>query len=1028
MAGTGFSETSTVQTAIVEQLIGLGWTYVAGKDLPRTIDGVLIEEHLTNALTRLNPAIAEDPDRIDEVLPRLRAVLLSAANDGLVPANERLTTWLRGDQTMRFVGTDDDIAIQLIDFENPANNTLVVSDEVTYGSPGHERRFDIVLWVNGLPLVVGETKTPVKASVSWLNAARDVHNVYEAQVPQFFVPNVLSFATEGREFHYGAIDQPAETWLLWGATTDPHTLTGWPRVQRSVELLLDPRSILRILRDYTLFERTTRDGKPAVVKLIPRYPQVEAVEAIHGRVLDPDKMRGLIWHHQGTGKTLLMAFAAVRLLHDDAVGGPTIVIVLDRVDLVEQTYAQFRTAGLPRMRIAGTKDQLRSMLADDQRGIIVTTIFRFEGAGELNDRDNIVVLVDEAHRTQEGQLGTDMRTALPNAQFFGLTGTPISDKDRSTFKLFGDADDPGWVINQYSMERSIADGASVPVHVETRLVDFHVDREKLDEAFEVMVAEEELTDEERELVAAKATSMASFMRNPARVVAVCADIVKHFYEHVAPLGMKAQVVAFDRELCTLYEAEITRLLALRGPGPAPSSGPGSADEVADDTCPDEAAVVMTVGTSKSEPKGWKAKYELTREQESVVKARFENSTDPLKFLIVTAKLLTGFDAPIEGVMYLDKPLRLHTLFQAICRTNRRWQHQATGQEKRYGLIVDYVGLGNEIAKALQAVDPETGGRRPVEVSGLAKELTAALAACLKRFKGVDRTDFSFASLHASQQRVPPGEKRDAFAAEFAKVQALWEFLHPNAALDAHKGDYRWLAQLYESVRPSGVSDALLWHRLGAKTLALVHAHIGDVQVTGTGLDEVIVDDEIIEAIRQLALPGTNAGGPEEPITVAEALETIEARLKLRLLGSGNHPVYVTLADRLERLRRASLERAEASVEFLREILDLAKQLTAAEKTEEEGGVKALSLLPDPKVGALTQILHEYGPPDAPVVVEAVVADVDAIVRQVRFAGWADTQNGDRTVRREIRLVLKKFALPTTGELFDRTYAYIRENY
>jgi type I restriction enzyme, R subunit len=1021
----GFSETSTVQAAIVEQLVGLGWTYIAGKELPRTIDGVLIETHLTDALIRLNQVVAEDPSRIDEVLPKLRAALLSAANDGLVPANERLTTWLRGDQTMRFVGTDDDLPVQLIDFDDPANNTLVVSDEVSYGSPGHERRFDIVLWVNGLPLVVGETKTPVKASISWLNAARDIHNVYENEVPQFFVPNVLSFATEGREFHCGAIDQPAETWLLWGATTDPHTLAGWPRVQRSVELLLKPNTVLRILRDYTLFERSSRDGKPALIKLIPRYPQVEAVEAIHARVLDPDKSQGLVWHHQGTGKTLLMAFAAIRLLHDEDVGGPTVVIVLDRVDLVEQTYAQFRTAGLPRMRVAGTKDQLRTMLADDQRGIIVTTIFRFEGAGELNDRGNIVVLVDEAHRTQEGRLGTDMRTALPNAQFFGLTGTPISDKDRSTFKLFGDADDPGWVINQYSMERSIADGASVPVHVETRLVDFHVDREKLDEAFEVMVTEEELTDEERELLAAKATSMASFMRNPDRVAAVCADIVGHFYANVEPLGLKAQVVAFDRELCTLYDAEITRLLAMRTPALPGANGDGGGEDVVG---PDEAAVVMTVGTSKSEPKGWKTKYELTREQETAVKQRFEDSTDPLKFLIVTAKLLTGFDAPIEGVMYLDKPLRLHTLFQAICRTNRRWQHPATGQEKRYGLIVDYVGLGNEIAKALQAADPETGGKRPVDIAGLVAELYAALDLAFERFAGIDRTDFSFDALHAAQQKIPPGDKRDAFAAEFAKVQALWEFLHPNPALDAHKNGYRWLAQVYESVRPSGVSDALLWHRLGAKTLALVHAHIGDVKVTGTGLDEVIVDDETIEAIRQLALPGTNTGGSEEPITVAEALDTIEARLQRRLAGSGNHAAYVSLAERLERLRRASLERAEASVEFLREILDLAKQLTAAEKVEDEGGVAALSLLPDPKVGALTQILNEYGPKDTPVIVEEVVADIDAIVRQVRFAGWAETQNGDRTVRREIRLVLKKFALPTTGELFDRTYAYIRENY
>jgi type I restriction enzyme R subunit len=968
----------------------------------------LIEEHLSDALVRLNPMIAEDQDRLDEVLPKLRAVLLSALNDGLVAANERLVTWLRGDQTVRFVGTDIDVPIRLIDFDHPERNRLVVSDEVTCGSPGHERRLDLVLWVNGMPLVVGETKTPVKASVSWLNGARDIHDVYEAEAPQFFVPNVFSFATEGRELHYGAIAQPAESWLLWGSTSDPHDLDGWPRVERSVELLLSPASVLSILADFTLFERTTENGKPVLTKLIPRYPQVEAVEAIHRRVLDPHRSQGLIWHHQGTGKTLLMAFAALRLLHDEATGGPTVVIVLDRVDLIEQTYAQFRTAGLPRMRVAGTKDDLRTLLAEDQRGIILTTIFRFEGAGELNTRDNVIVLVDEAHRTQEGRLGADMRTALPNAQFFGLTGTPISDRDRSTFKLFGDQADPGWVINQYSMERSIADGASVPVHVEPRLVDFHVDRQKLDEAFDAMVAEEGLTDEQRELLASKATSAAAFMRNPTRISAVCADIVEHYYANIAPLGTKAQIVAYDRELCALYHAEITRLLDERG-------------------VPDEAAVVMTVGTSKSEPAEWRERYEMTREQEADLKARFSDANDPLRFLVVTAKLLTGFDAPIEGVMYLDKPLRLHTLFQAICRTNRRWRNAATGQEKYYGLIVDYVGLGSEIAKALRAADPETGGKRPVDIDGLVGELEGALATCLGRFDGIDRSDFSFAALQKAQEKVPPGEKRQEFAGDFTRTQALWEFLHPSDALDRHKDDYRWLAQLYESVRPAGVSDVLLWHRLGAKTLALVHAHIGGVQVTGTGLDEVIVDDETIEAIRQLALPGTDVPVAAEPITVAEALDTIDARLKRRLASTG-HPAYLSLAERLERLRKASLEKAEASVEFLREILDLAKQVAAAEKAEAEGGTEALSLLPDPKVGALTQILDEYRPEDTPVIVEEVVADIDSIVKEVRFSGWAETQNGDRTVRREIRLVLKRYALPTTGELFDRTYAYIRENY
>lgn len=1006
---SGFTEATTIQSTVVKRLVNLGWTYIAGKDLLRSADEVFIESEVVAALTRLNPEIAAAPHRVDEVLPRLRAGVLAAVNDGLVTANERMTTWLRGHQTIQYVGTEAYLPVRLIDFDILENNTLVVSDEVVFGSPGHNRRFDIVLWVNGIPLVVGETKTPVNSSVSWFNGAIDISG-YEGEGAPFFVPNLLSVATEGREFHYGAVGQSPAHWLQWGCTTDPWDMPDGQRVLRSIDLLLNPAQVLRLLRDFVLYDRPKIGGRSVLTKLIPRYPQVEGVEAIHDRVLDPARRQGLIWHYQGTGKTLLMAYAALRLLNDPEADGPTVLIVLDRVDLVEQTVRQFQTAGLPRLRVAGTKEQLRQMLADDARGIIVTTIFRFEGAGFLNDRSNIVVLVDEAHRTQEGRLGDDLRAAVPSAQFFGLTGTPISIGDKNTFKLFGNKSDPGWVLNRYSIERSIADGASVPIHVETRLVDFHIDKASLDEAFAAMGEEEGLTDEEREILADRAASVRTIMRNPDRIAKVCADIVDHYLTKVAPLGLKAQIVAFDRALCVLYHDEILRLLEERR----------VAEEV-------KAAVVMTTGMTKGEPKEWRERFDLTREQEADLKARFRDARDPLRLLIVTAKLLTGFDAEIEGVMYLDKPLRLHTLFQAICRTNRRFTNPITGQEKRYGLIVDYVGLGAQIAQALRDADPDRGGKRPVDTDGLAEEFVAAIDTALARFGGIDRSDTGFEGLLAAQQVIRPGPDRDSFAREFGVVAGLWEFLHPSPVLDARKADYRWLAQVYESITPSRVSDALLWHRLGAKTLELVHGHVTEVKVTGTGLDEVIVDADTIEAIRQLALPDVGLGYDAETITVEEALGTIETRLRRRL-ESGGHPVWLALSERLERLRAKSLTQAAASIEFLREILEVATALTAAEKADDEGRLDAATVLPDPNVGALTQILREYSPSNTPVIIGNAVTDIDTIVRQVRFTGWTATQNGDRTVRKEVRLVLKKYGLPTTGDLFDSAYAYIRENY
>jgi type I restriction enzyme R subunit len=561
------------------------------------------------------------------------------------------------------------------------------------------------------------------------------------------------------------------------------------------------------------------------------------------------------------------------------------------------------------------------------------------------------------------------------------------------------------------MERSITDGSSVPIHVETRLVKYQIDREALDEAFDAMADEEGLTDEERELLADRAAHARTIVRDPDRIRIVCEDIVDHYFKKVAPLGLKAQVVAFDRELCVAYHDEISRILAERA----------LQDQA-------EVAVVMTVGTMKDEPPDWRARFELSREQEATIKARFRDPADTLRFLIVTAKLLTGFDAENEGVMYLDKPLRLHTLFQAITRTNRRWTNPLTGQEKNYGLIVDYVGLGAQLAQALRDADPERGGKRPVDVDGLAEELVAALQGTLERFGGIDRGEASFAALMAAQERIPAGEERDAFAADFLRVHGMWEFLDPSPVTAAHKTDYRWLAQVYESVQPTSVSDALLWHRLGAKTLELVHGHITIIKPTGHGLDEVIVDAETIEAIRQLTRPDPgDTLEDREPITVTEALDTIESRIRFRLQKSAGQSVYVTLSERLERLRTRQLSQASASVDFLRDILELARQVIAVERADDEGHLDE-SILPDPNVGALTQIFREYAPSDVPVIIEAVVNDIDTIVRQVRFTGWSKTQNGDRTVRKQVRLILNKYKLPPVGELFDRAYSYISENY
>ena len=337
--------------------------------------------------------------------------------------------------------------------------------------------------------------------------------------------------------------------------------------------------------------------------------------------------KGLIWHFQGSGKSLLMVFAAQKLRMHPLLKNPTVLIVVDRIDLDSQITGTFAAADIPNLEKADSRDKLQQLLAQDVRKIIITTIFKFgEADGALNPRSNIIALVDEAHRTQEGDLGRKMREALPNAFLFGLTGTPINRADRNTFYAFGADEDEKGYMSRYGFEESIRDGATLKLHFEPRLLDLHIDK--------------------------AAAKMAVLVKTPERIRRICEDIVQHFQSKVEPNGFKGQIVTFDRESCLLFKAELDKLLP-----------------------PEASEIVMSVQAADKKEHPEYAAYDRSRDEEERLLDRFRDANDPLKLIIVTAKLLTGFDAPILQAMYLDKPLRDHTLLQAICRVNRTYSEQ-----------------------------------------------------------------------------------------------------------------------------------------------------------------------------------------------------------------------------------------------------------------------------------------------------------------------------------------------------------------
>jgi len=977
-----FTEANTVEDFLRDRLARPehgrpAWMLVSGKELVRSEEDVLIVSDVRDALLRLNPEIVAEPERADEVLYKLQAILVSAGGGGLVQANEEFRAWLMADRTMPFGPGGEHVDVRFIDFERPDENKLVVAQQVTFRQGNVEVRFDLVLFVNGFPLVVIEAKTPVRKAVTWVDGAIQIHDDYERNVPRFFVPNAFNVATDGKDLRFGSIRMPL---LLWGPwRSDEPELVHLSQVEQAAASLLNIETVLDILRSFTVFATDKRHRKS---KVICRYQQFEAANHIVDRVVAGKPKKGLIWHFQGSGKSLLMVFAAQKLRLHPALRNPTVLIVVDRLDLDTQISATFHTHDIPNLQAANSRKELQRLLDQDVRKVVITTIHKFgEAPGELNARDNIIVLVDEAHRTQEGDLGVKMREALPNAFLFGLTGTPINRRDRNTFWAFGAEEDEKGYMSLYSFVDSVRDGATLPLHFEARMLELRVDRAAIDEAFKQLTGR--LTDEDQDLLAKRAARLSVLVKAPERVRHICQDIATHYKEKVEPNGFKAQVVVFDREACLLYKERLDELLG-----------------------PEASAVVMDKGKGSIE--GWRDLYEKwqshfsrEKDEEERLLDRFRDPNDPLKVLIVTAKLLTGFDAPILQAMYLDKPLHDHNLLQAICRTNRTYDN------KTHGLIVDYLGIFDDVQDALD-FDEKSVQAVISNIDKLKDALPAAMEKCLAYFPGVDREVAGYEGLILAQDCLPDNATRDEFAADYSVLGRHWEALAPDLVLAPYIKDYKWLTEVYESVQPPSGQGKLLWHALGAKTVELIHENV-HVEVVRDDLDTLVMDADVLEELLTDPDPGKKS-------------KEVELKILRRLRKHGGEKEFIELGERLERLRERHEMGLLHSLEYLKALAELARDVVKVERAvvpeEEQDLGKA----------ALTELFENTKTPDTPVVVQRVVADIDSIVSTVRFPEWQHTDEGERTVKQALRRTLLKYKLHRDQELFEKAYSYIKQYY
>ena len=991
----GFNELNTVEHFFIHKLTGVNlnemrqgnvveepmepydtvkWRYVPAELLKRDITEVLLEKELKASLCKLNPDIERNPEHADEVIRKLRAILITVANVGLVRANEEFAKWLRNEHSMPFGPKGEHVKVKLIDYEQLKENSFIMTNQ--FKVHARETKIpDVVMFINGIPVVVGELKTPVRPAISWYDAAHEVHDIYENAVPQLFVPNILSFASEGKELFIGAVRTPLEFWAPWRIENEKDELThfaGLQDVGKQLTHLLKPSTLLDILQYYSVYGTNNSKKK---IKVVCRYQQYEGANALVNRVLEGRIKKGLIWHFQGSGKSLLMLFAAQKLRKQVELGNPTVLIVVDRTDLDSQISASFASADVSNFVTTDSIKELNTLLERDTRKIIITMIHKFRDAyPNMNQRKNIIVMVDEAHRTQEGNLGRQMRAALPNAFLFGLTGTPINKADKNTFWAFGADEDEGGYMSRYTFQDSIRDKATLPLHFEPRLPNYHIDKDALNTAFQELA--NDLSEEDRNKLSQKAAKMNEFLKAPERVQTIVADIVEHYNKHVAPEGFKAMIVTPDRYACIQYKEELDKLM------------------------PENSSRVV-ISTSANDGFDFKQKWGIDKDKQEKIVEEFNDPNSALKFIIVTAKLLTGFDSPVLQTMYLDKSLKDHTLLQAICRTNRLFPN------KTFGRIVDYFGVFDDTAQAL-AFDEETVKTVITNLQELKDKLPEYMEKALAHFEGVDRTKEGFEGLEAAQNAINTNEKRDAFAKDFSVLSKLWEALSPDEVLNQFQKDYKWLSQVYTSVKPAADDNGrLLWHALGAQTTALIHEHI-HVSGINHDMEEMVLDSELIEELM-------NKKNPKEAERVVKILIS-------RFKKNSGNPKFKALGERLQELRDKAEQGLISSVEFIKQLCELAKDTLRAEREiisiQEQKSAKA----------ALTELFLEMKTDKTPAIVERIVNEIDEIVKFVRYDGWQNTVTGERLVQKELRKTLLKYKLHKEEELFNRAYEYIKEYY
>ena len=786
------SEASAVQNPMIKYAAQIGWQPVSRKQALEWRGGdtgLFFTDILQAQLLKLNPGVV-DADRVRQIARQLS--LLNPTIEG----NRAALAWLRGEQSIFVPQENRERNVKLIDFDDPGQNVYHVTPEWRQKSAVFANRADVVFLINGLPVAVTETKGAGKPD--GLAVGMDQIRRYHRETPEMFLTTQVYEVTQLLDLIYGVTwNTQRKNLFYW--RVDPNTY------ETKIKTFFDPARFLPVLCDYIIF--LTKDDD--LTKVILRQHQTQGVEKVLRRVTDPAKRRGLIWHTQGSGKTLTMITIAAKLLRE-APGSekPTVLMIVDRNELEAQLFKNIAGYGMSAVKVAQSKRDLIEILASDYRGLVVSMIHKFDDMpAEINLRASITVLVDEAHRTTGGDLGTYLLAALPQATFIGFTGTPVArlSKGQSTFQVFG-PDDPQGYLDKYSIAESIRDGTTVQLNYALAPSDLRVDRATLEQEFLDLAEAEGVSDiDELNAILNRAVTLKEMMKASQRVEQIAQYVARHFRDNVEPMGFKAFLVAVDRPACALYKQALDRYLP-----------------------PEYSAVVYSPAHNDSPDL---KQYHLTAEQEKSIRKDFVHKDKLPKILIVTEKLLTGFDAPILYCMYLDKPMRDHVLLQTIARCNRPYEDEA-GLVKPYGFVLDFVGIFEKLEKAL-AFDSEV-------IEGVIQNIDVlkALFASLMRDSAPGYLPLAQGWDDKAKERAidhfADKEGRENFFKFFRQVQSLYDIISPDAFLRPYLDDYQALAELYRFIRQAYSDRVYVDKELTAKTQNLLRQHTlsGQLELPG----------------------------------------------------------------------------------------------------------------------------------------------------------------------------------------------------